>query len=249
MKKPIVVFLIILVIIAITVVVVAAFNSNSIKRYLSEKKQKSTDNISVGGWTKVSSPIITDELRAAFEKAAGELTGMSYEPVAYLETQLVAGRNYLVLCKGTATVPNAKPYYSLLKIYERLDGVAEITSMTDSVIPAVVTEDIDGGWTVPDTPEVTAEAKKALENASKTLTGAEYRPVALLGTQVVSGTNYVIFCEMKATVPNGASDYAFVYVYEDLKGNAQITDTKQFNQPDTTPTRVDEEQTATTNEP
>ena len=142
MKEPIVIFLIILVIVAIAVVAFTGCNSNSIKQFFSGEEPSSIADISAGGWSKVSSPVITDELRAVFDKAAGELTGMSYEPVAYLETQVVAGRNHLFLCIGTATVPNAKPYYSLVKIYERLDGTAEITSMTDSVIPAVVTAGI-----------------------------------------------------------------------------------------------------------
>lgn len=211
--------------------------------------KKNNENISAGGWTKVSSPVITDELRKTFDKAAGELTGMSYEPVAYLETQVVAGRNHLILCKGTATVPNARTYYSLLKIYERLDGTAEITSITDSVIEAVVSSEAPGGWETPSSPVVTSEAKNALEKASETLTGAEYKPIALLGTQTVAGTNYALLCEMKATVPDAAGEYAFVYVYEDLKGKAIVSDVKQFNRPDTTPTGTQEEQTETTTQP
>ncbi|MBQ3922831.1 MAG: hypothetical protein II707_05995 [Spirochaetales bacterium] len=174
---------------------------------------------------------------------------MSYEPVAYLETQVVAGRNHLFLCVGTATVPDAKPYYSLVTIYEKLDGSAEITSMTDSVIPAVVAEEIDGGWAAPETCEVTKEAKNALEKASSTLAGAEYTPVALLGTQVVSGTNYALLCEMTPTVPDAAGQYVIVKVYEDLKGNASITDSVSFYDKEAMPTQAAEEQTETTNAP
>jgi hypothetical protein len=46
---------------------------------------------------------------AAFDKAAACLAGASYEPVAVLGKQVVAGMNYCLLCKVTATVPDAKP--------------------------------------------------------------------------------------------------------------------------------------------
>lgn len=55
------------------------------------------------------------------------------------------------------------------------------------------------------------------------MTGAEYEAVAVLGTQVVAGTNECILCKVTPVVPDAASQWALVYLYEDLDGNAEIT--------------------------
>lgn len=82
-----------------------------------------------------------------------------------------------------------------------------------------------GGWET-----VTAEARPlpddaqaAFDKATGTLVGAEYTPVALLGTQLVAGTNYCILCQITPVVPNPVPTWALVYIYADLQGNASVT--------------------------
>ena len=181
----------------------------------------------VGGWTRAESPAITDDFKKVFEKATAELTGVDYEPVAYLSSQVVAGKNHRVLCTATVVVPDAEPTYAILQIYEDLQGNAEVTEIRSCEAKAE-SSGTDGGWSESDTFAVTDEAKAALEKACETLTGAEYTPVALLATQVVAGTNYRILCESKATVPNAETGYVIVTVYADLQGNAEITETYEF---------------------
>ena len=53
----------------------------------------------VGGWSYAESIEITDEVRSAFDKACETLTGATYEPVAYIGSQLVSGTNHAILCK------------------------------------------------------------------------------------------------------------------------------------------------------
>ena len=60
------------------------------------------------------------------------------------------------------------------------------------------------------------------------MAGAEYTPVAVLGTQVVAGTNYCILCKAAAAVPGAQPSYELVYVYEDLSGNAGSTASKEI---------------------
>ena len=81
-----------------------------------------------------------------------------------------------------------------------------------------------GGWeTVPaEAGTLPEEAKTALEKAVSVLDGAEYTPVALLGTQLVAGTNYCILCQITPVVPDPVPTWALVYVYADLEGNASI---------------------------
>lgn len=98
------------------------------------------------------------------------------------------------------------------------------TASDDSSTSDSGSEQLDGGWETPATPELTDEAKKALEKATENLDGATYKPVALLGTQIVAGTNYKILCRTAPVVPDAVETYAIVTVYEDLDGNCEITD-------------------------
>ena len=182
-----------------------------------------------GGWTKAENAEITDEIKALFKKATEGMTGLSYTPVVYVASQIVAGTNHCILCKTAAVVPNPEPKYSLVYIYEDLNGGAEITSVVDTGVDANYPEGLSGGWSEAESIEMTKDAIDAFNKATETLTGAEYSPVALLATQVVAGTNYRIFCQAKATVPNAEPYYVIITVYADLNGNAEITDTAEIN--------------------
>lgn len=71
-------------------------------------------------------------------------------------------------------------------------------------------------------PMMTDEAAAAFLKATETLDGANYTPVALLATQVVSGTNYCILCQVTPVVLDPVPKWALVYIYADLEGNAEI---------------------------
>lgn len=84
-----------------------------------------------GGWTHPEDTAITDEARAAFDKALEGFTGVAYEPVALIGTQVVAGMNYCFLCKATTVYPGAQPREALVYIYADLQGNAEITDIVN----------------------------------------------------------------------------------------------------------------------
>ena len=92
-----------------------------------------------------------------------------------------------------------------------------------------VTDISAGGWEANSgalSIESNAAAKAAFEKAVEGLEGYEYEPIALLGTQVVAGTNYSILARGTAVVPDAEPVYEIVVVYEDLEGNAEITGSK-----------------------
>jgi hypothetical protein len=96
----------------------------------------------VGGWNIPDSPVITDEVKAAFDKAMEGFVGSTFEPIAYLGSQIVAGTNYCILCKVTPVLSpdyEAAPGYELVYIYEDLEGNAEITQMTSLDIAELAT--------------------------------------------------------------------------------------------------------------
>jgi len=73
------------------------------------------------------------------------------------------------------------------------------------------------------------EARKAFKKAVRKLDGAEYRPIALLGTQVVAGTNYCILARCTTVTLEPEKSYVLVYVYEDLKGKCTVTEVKDID--------------------
>ncbi len=193
-------------------------------------------DVITGGITDAASPVVPDEVKTVFDKAAATLTGVGYEPVAYLGSQVVAGTNHFLLCKATPTTADPKATYVIVTLFEGLNGEAEITDVANSDIEAPAPTDsenpIAGGYTEPETPEVTPEAQKALTKALEGLDGAQYEAKALLGTQIVSGTNYMLLCKITPVTANPQPHYSIVTVYEDLEGNASISDTHDFNAAD-----------------
>lgn len=187
-----------------------------------------------GGYTDAASPVIPDEVKAAFEKATETLTGVGYVPVAYLGSQVVAGTNHLLLCKATPATEESTATYALVTLYEDANGGAQLTDIQNCAAeaPAETEEGVTGAYEEPETPEVTAEAKAALTKACEGLTGASYEAKALLGTQVVAGTNYKLLCKITPIVPDGVPHYAIVTVYADLEGKAEITETVDFEKAD-----------------
>ena len=80
-----------------------------------------------------------------------------------------------------------------------------------------------GSWALNDSAGMSADAQKAFDKAMEGLMGVNYTPAALLGTQLVSGTNYCVLCEAAVVYPDAQPYWALVYVYADLQGNAKAT--------------------------
>lgn len=108
------------------------------------------------------------------------------------------------------------------------DIVSSIGSGGQSADAAAEATDfaLDGGWEYNQgelSLSKNAAAQAAYDKALDGLVGCSYEPVALLGSQVVSGTNYCILCKATPVVPNAESEYILLYIYADLNGNASIT--------------------------
>ena len=81
---------------------------------------------------------------------------------------------------------------------------------------------LTGGWEATVETAIPQEAQEAFDTAMEGLLGVDYEAVDLLATQVVAGMNYCFLCRTKVVAPDAAPDYAFVYIYRDLKGGAEI---------------------------
>ena len=192
------------------------------------KETEMKDDVLLGGWAASEDMKITDDLKKIFDKAMEGLDGVDYEPLAYLSSQIVAGKNHCFLCKATTVTPGAVPGYALVYIYEKLDGGCEILNIQKIMLPSTKDAyppeaELPGGWNPAEDTSVTSDIEAVLKKASETLTGAEFEPVAYLGSQVVAGTNHAIFCKQTPSIPSPDAGYSIVYIYEDLKGNCEIT--------------------------
>ncbi len=209
------------------VALIVAMTACASKAKASESKETTKEETSLdGGWQAPDSMEITDEIIEMVEKATADMLGVKYEPVAVIGRQIVSGTNYRILCKITPVTPDAAATYAIVTIYETLDGAVEVTDI-QNCDAEIVTGGPMGGWQ-DQAPAVTEESQKALENALENLVGAEYKEICCLRTQIVNGTNYCLLCEITPVVPNAESHFAIVFVYEDLDGNAQITDVFDF---------------------
>lgn len=92
-----------------------------------------------------------------------------------------------------------------------------------SAVSAFAEGPVTGGWSVAESMEINAEAQEIFDKAMEGLVGVDYEPVAYLGSQVVAGLNHCFLCKATVVYPGAEAGLALVYIYQDLEGNAQIT--------------------------
>lgn len=190
-----------------------------------------------GGWTVSSepvSPVISDEAKEAFDAATAELTGVAYEPIAFLGSQVVAGFNYAYLCRSTTVAEQPVTGLSIVKVYRDLEDNASILNITDISIAdytddsdiAYIPGDLCGGWgiSVSTVPAALPEnVQTAFDKALADYSGVGFTPVAYLGSQVVAGANYAVLCTATSMTAEPQFGLAVVVIYADLEGGAEIT--------------------------
>ena len=89
-----------------------------------------------GGWSATDDYEVTEEVAEVVRKGLDGLIGVGYEPVALLGTQVVAGTNYAVLCKGQVVAPDAEPFWTILYLYEDLTGNVSILRFQNVTLSA-----------------------------------------------------------------------------------------------------------------
>ena len=73
------------------------------------------------------------------------------------------------------------------------------------------------------------DAKDAFDRAVLEIDGMEYEAVALLGKQVVAGTNYMFLTKGTTVTEKLKTTYKIVVVYNDLENKSSITSVKDFD--------------------
>lgn len=99
-------------------------------------------------------------------------------------------------------------------------------SEPDSGTPEILeTGALAGGWSVAEdlttiTDEINNMFWQAMDSYQTGTITIAYTPVAVLGTQVVAGTNYAVLC--RASEINKGTTWVIVYLYQDLEGNVSV---------------------------
>lgn len=228
-------------VLAVLVILSACGQKEQTEDMVADEKNDNTDPIT-GGWelTKNDAASLPEDVQEAFDKATEKHTGSELIPVAYVSEQIVAGTNHMILCEAKTTTAEPATSYQMIVIYADLEGNAELTEVKDFELSAYTEagdeitdfEQIVGGWAVPEDAvgsPIPKEARTAFNKAAEPLKEKEIEPLALLGTQVVAGTNYAFICKSKGTSHEQGPQIQIVVVYEDLEENGTITNTCTFD--------------------
>ena len=201
-----------------------------------------------GGWELYENEanVLPEKVQTAFDKATETFTGSELKPVAYIASQVVAGTNYMVLCEAATTSEIPSITYQMVVVYSDLKGNAEITQIKEFDLMAytegenteISTEKLAGSWEVAEDKSsvvIPQDAKDIFDKAAEKLVGNELEPMALLGTQIVAGTNYAFLCFSTLQTEETINGIQVVTVYADLKGNADVinictVDPKDYNE-------------------
>lgn len=98
--------------------------------------------------------------------------------------------------------------------------------------PIPTGDELAGGWNINLENSLTSmpqDAATAWTGAMEGMTGAEYEPVALIGTQVVSGTNYMFLARETLVTKEPVVKLAAVVIYADLQGNSTVNSVKELD--------------------
>nr|WP_315172156.1 hypothetical protein [uncultured Flavobacterium sp.] len=181
-----------------------------------EQEQNISEQVIAGGWSNWDFAPST-EAKHVFAEAVSKLKGVHYTLVASRQ-QIVNGINYHFICSGTVVVPNAPTKMFEISAYAPFDGSPVVTKI-EHIGPEV--NGLPGGWQSWNIPS-SEDATNALHNALVGIVGATYKPYAST-LQVVAGLNFCLLCEQTIVIPDSPKYASLVYAYQDLKGNAHIS--------------------------
>ena len=192
----------------------------------------------VGGWVlnDEAKSLLTDEQSKIFSEAISQMPGFDYEPTALIATQKANGESYAFLCRGRASADAVTKWY-IAVANKGSDGVIALSFVIDLDIPNVraITDapygSSLGSWEVVEATDVEllpSEAATAFDKATKDLKDVSLKPYAVLGSQLVSGNNYLVLCSGIAEGETVPTIYV-VQIYADLQGGAEVTNLAQLD--------------------
>lgn len=155
----------------------------------------------------------------------------SLKPVMVLASQIVSGVNYAVLC-----FDEKAETWNVAVLYVDASGKPSVTSVKEITIPDVAVSDsgipegLAGGWTVDDTVSnavtLPEDVFRVYQSAAEAYDDLVLYPIALLASQPVSGTNYLVLAK---GMGNGGMQLYVTNLYVHADNTAELNEVKNFD--------------------
>lgn len=194
----------------------------------------------LGGWSVydgIETAVITEEAKAVFDEAFGEREDM--EVAALIATKSGDESGYVMLCKGKDLYgedPSA-PVWMIATVKKDASmihkaGTQNLDWLQVETVDeeAGLTDRLDSSWVFANPSNAVTLPEKAwfaFNRANEEYDGVTLSPLALIGTQVVAGTNYRVICLGTTVTEEPRTGLYVADVYEDLEGNATFTDVRE----------------------
>lgn len=187
-------------------------------------------NDAIGKWNvNIDTNAVPQNVATAIGKLC-DLVGAKYSPIAYLGSQIVNGVNHAVLAEQELVL--AKPQKNIVVIiFNEVPG-AELGELKVVSIKTLV-EGGDGYGGVNINVEIgdkiNKTAQKLFDQRFGGFCGSVVNAFALLGTQIVRGTNFIFACEASPVLADNDENNkkAVLVIMNDLTDNIQFIDILQ----------------------
>lgn len=168
---------------------------------------------------------LPQKLATAFGSLNETMLGAEYKPIAYLGTQEVNGVNHAVLAEQTVLTGKDTKNIVVMIFNEKPNSMEVALVSIDRVVESGAPM---GGVVVDAKTEIPADAKAAWDGAFDGFVGSDVKPIALLGTQLVNGINYIFAATVTPVVPDGKPNVVVITVNNEAKtvGIADMMATK-----------------------
>jgi len=161
-----------------------------------------------GSWeVKVVTNGMPQKVATAFSALTEQLIGAEYEPIAYLGSQVVNGTNHAVLAKQILTTGRDTTNVVVMVFNEKPNSMEATLVSIDRIVEGGAPM---GGIHIDPQVEIPEDAKAAWNEAFEAWVGAKNEPIALLGTQIVKGTNYIFAATSTGVYPNAETKVCIV---------------------------------------
>ncbi len=83
---------------------------------------------------------------------------------------------------------------------------------------------IVGGWNLDEVKgcNLPQKVQSAFTAVTGDMTGADYEPIAYLGSQIVNGINYRILCKRRLVIPNSEPSLVKMIIHEETDGSVSL---------------------------
>ena len=133
---------------------------------------------------------------SAFEEIFETILGATYNPIAYLGSQMANGINHAILAEQTIVTGKDNNNVVLVIINEQPQKRSTLVSIT----PVLSSGAPMGGITVDVETAFPKEAKEVFDKAFEGFVGTSINPFVYLGSQIVNGSNYFFAAEVSPLV-------------------------------------------------